>query len=215
MVRLAWMRKWPCTPHDRFAPLRVCPCTPQPHHRVLVARDVRGLGLASCSETPHPTGCSRVGTAEVESRLMSRSSRGPRTPGFQFGYAGSNPARDASTRSPRRAHASRAEIGRNDWAAPEPVTGWNPQRLVSSVGFRAPAYEAGGRTFDSCTRCQSCRASSMQSSGLQSRRFAVRVRGPAPNNSTSPSGRRRRIANPLAQARVRSNRTVESSFLTR
>jgi hypothetical protein len=25
--------------------------------------------------------------------------------------------------SPRRAHASRVEIGRNDWAAPEPVTG--------------------------------------------------------------------------------------------
>ncbi len=38
----------------------------------------------------------------------------------------SNPARDANQRSLRRAHASRAEIGRNDWAAPEPVTGWIP-----------------------------------------------------------------------------------------
>lgn len=28
------------------------------------------------------------------------------------------------------------------------------RNLVSSVGFRAPAYEAGGRTFESCTRCQ-------------------------------------------------------------
>jgi hypothetical protein len=43
---------------------------------------------------------------------------------FNPGTLGSNPARDASTRSPRRAHASRVEIGRNDWAAPEPVTGW-------------------------------------------------------------------------------------------
>ena len=47
-----------------------------------------------------------------------------RTPLFQGGDAGSNPARDARTRSPRRAHASRVEIGRNDRAAPEPVTGW-------------------------------------------------------------------------------------------
>lgn len=43
---------------------------------------------------------------------------------FNPGTLGSNPARDASTRSPRRAHASGVEIGRNDWAAPEPVTGW-------------------------------------------------------------------------------------------
>lgn len=28
-----------------------------------------------------------------------------------------------TNKSPRRAHASGAEIGRNDWAAPEPVTG--------------------------------------------------------------------------------------------
>ena len=34
------------------------------------------------------------------------------------------------------------------------------QNLVSSAGFRAPVYEAGGRTFESCTRCHPCRASS-------------------------------------------------------
>ena len=33
--------------------------------------------------------------------------------------------------------------------------------LVSSAGFRAPVYEAGGRTFDSCTRHQPRRASSI------------------------------------------------------
>lgn len=109
------------------------------------------LGQATCSETPHPTGCSRLGTAEVDSfalvaqqaeqppckRQAARSNRRRghqnkscssswlRTPGFHSGYAGSNPARDTRTRNPRGAHASRVEIGRNDWAAPEPVTGWN------------------------------------------------------------------------------------------
>src|SRR5205814_7481385 len=28
------------------------------------------------------------------------------------------------------------------------------QNLVSSAGFRAPVHETGGRTFESCTRCQ-------------------------------------------------------------
>jgi hypothetical protein len=82
------------------------------------------------------------------------------------------------------------ETGRNDWAAPEPVTGdlcggcapcaihfaeiaqqverhvetvrakvrlllsAPVHHLVSSVGFRAPAYEAEGRTFESCTGYQ-------------------------------------------------------------
>ena len=55
-------------------------------------------------------------------------------------------------RSPRRAHASRAEIGRNDWAAPEPVTGWN-DCLVNSAA-RVPACLAGSRGFDSRTRRQ-------------------------------------------------------------
>lgn len=32
--------------------------------------------------------------------------------------------RNEISRSLRRAHASKAEIGRTDWAAPEPVTGW-------------------------------------------------------------------------------------------
>jgi len=39
--------------------------------------------------------------------------------------------------SPRRAHASRAQIGRNDWAAPEPVTGWNI--AAGELGERAEA----------------------------------------------------------------------------
>ena len=46
-----------------------------------------------------------------------------RTPGFHSGYAGSNPARDAiNPKSPERSRLA-TQTGRNDWAAPEPVTG--------------------------------------------------------------------------------------------
>ena len=44
------------------------------------------------------------------------------------------------------------EIGRNDWAAPEPVTGWM-HCLVNSVA-RVPACLAGSRGFDSRTKRQ-------------------------------------------------------------
>ena len=44
------------------------------------------------------------------------------------------------------------EIGRNDWAAPEPVTGWI-ECFVNSVA-RVPACLAGSRGFDSRTRRQ-------------------------------------------------------------
>ena len=70
-----------------------------------------------------------------------------RTPLFQGGDAGSNPARDARTRSPRRAHASRVEIGRNDRAAPEPVTGWIFFWGCSSTLGRAAALQAAGCRF--------------------------------------------------------------------
>ena len=35
----------------------------------------------------------------------------------------------------------------------KPSLGTRRQNLVSSAGSRAPVYEAGGRTFESCTRC--------------------------------------------------------------
>ena len=54
-----------------------------------------------------------------------------------------------ANRSPCRTHASRAEIGRNDWAAPEPVTGWILWGC-SSVPGRAAALQAAGRRFEPC-----------------------------------------------------------------
>lgn len=115
----------------------------------------RSTCQALCSETPTPDEALACGHSR--SGILNKSLRG--------------------------AHASQVEIGRNDWAAPEPVTGWNcfvnsvarvPACLAGSRGFesrtrrqfvyihlhtslaqwmRAPAYEAGGRTFESCTRC--------------------------------------------------------------
>lgn len=52
-------------------------------------------------------------------------------------------------RNPRRAHASGVEIGRNDWAAPEPVTGWIRWGCSSTRG-RAAALQAAGCRFDPC-----------------------------------------------------------------
>lgn len=134
------------------APLRVCPCTPLPHDMVLVARDVRGpwpdtvqrdttsdgtprawaqpkwipqaLAARQAEQPPCERQAARGEQPSPWAPDMSCSSRRPRTPPFQGGDAGSSPARDARTRNLRRARASGAEIGRNDWAAPEPVTGW-------------------------------------------------------------------------------------------
>jgi hypothetical protein len=173
---------------------------------VLAARDVREPWPAPCSETPHPTGCSRLGTAEVDSRaLVSLRSEGGNRPQrlggagtrdrmdftgcvAQLGeqppckrqVAGSNPAtstmfasltqrqsaglssRKPRVRIPHEAPDHLAEIAqevdrRVEGACvggPKPSLGTR-QNLVSSVGFRAPVYETGGRTFESCTRCHS------------------------------------------------------------
>ena len=46
-------------------------------------------------------------------------------------------------------------VQRDTASARMPAHGHNRSGcLVSSVGLRAPVYEAGGRTFESCTRCQ-------------------------------------------------------------
>ena len=83
---------------------------------VLLVRDVRGPWPDHVQRDTHPTGCSRLGTAEVESRKPS--------------WTGAVKARASAS------------------------LGTSKQNLVSSAGFRAPVYEAGGRTFESCTRYQ-------------------------------------------------------------
>lgn len=104
------------------APLRVCPCTPRPRDMVLVARDVRDPWPGHVQRDTTSDGTLAFGHSRSG---MSCSSRWLRTPPFQGGDAGSNPARDTSTRNLRRAGSTGVEIGRNDWAAPEPVTGWH------------------------------------------------------------------------------------------
>ena len=135
------------------APLRVCPRTPSPRALVWAVRDVRGPGPGRVQRDTASDGMTRAWAqpkwngfpclrrsagraaalqaagcafnASPGAPEMSCSSRRPRILVFQTRDAGSNPARDTS-RSHRRAHASTAENGRNDWAAPEPVT---PKRM--------------------------------------------------------------------------------------
>lgn len=81
-------------------------------------------GPATCSESPRPTGRSRLGTAEVDSSCRVRPA--VQDSGFSFrqrGFDSRTRLHKQQTRRRRRAHASTLETGRNDWAAPEPVTG--------------------------------------------------------------------------------------------
>jgi hypothetical protein len=148
---------------------------------------------------------------------------------------------------------SGVEIGRNDCAAPEPVTGWihclvnsvarvpaylagsrgmlaslglrpvasqrparcacraTPARgargkhLVSSAGFRAPAYEAGGRTFESCTRYQHCRSSSIgraaasKAAGASPHPFALAGMPARTLRSNGPKAERSEPSDPRVQ----------------
>jgi hypothetical protein len=84
--------------------------------RHLMAGVLRHNGRATPLESEEVAGMCAAGTPAScsESTLWRRSA------------LASEHNRDEMTspfKSPRRAHASRVEIGRNDWAAPEPVTG--------------------------------------------------------------------------------------------
>lgn len=68
---------------------------------------------------------------------------------FNPGTRVRSPHATPEQRSPRRAHASKVEIGRNDWAAPEPVTGWIQWGRSSTPG-RAAALQAAGCRFEPC-----------------------------------------------------------------
>ncbi len=88
------------------------------------------LGQATCSETPHPTGCSRMGTTEVD----RHGPRGSTVKGTLVAFAPSG-----------------VEIGRNDWAAPEPVTGWMG-RMDRFAGLCAAADPSPARRGGAAAR---------------------------------------------------------------
>lgn len=132
------------------ASLRVCPCTPRPRHEVSAVRDVRGQGLDHVQRDTTSDGTLACGHSRSEYQ-RSRSFRGSGHRAIPVTRV-RIPHAITRHKSLRRACASKAEIGRDDWAAPEPVTGWNTPRWLS--GVRAPVYETGGRTFDPCTRYQ-------------------------------------------------------------
>ncbi len=177
---------------------------------VLAARDVRGRRPeAPCSETPRPTGRSRLGTAEVNSFSLSRSSNG-QDAGLSIRQCGF----DSRTRYQQteaiveltlRWRKSAATIGRHRNPSPEHPC------FVNSV-VRVPACLAGSRGFESRTGRQLVAAVAQwverlvegqgvggsrpsrgtksaslaqwdQSAGLRSRRLHVRVMHEAPDKS--------------------------------
>lgn len=103
------------------------------------------------------------------------------------------------------------------------------QHLVSSTGHRAPVYEAGGCTFESCTRYQQGPRGQQASNpsaptthaGLaqvaERRPPKPKVRGSIPWPGARQTSRRSQVVegdglqSRRHPARVRSNRTVESS----
>lgn len=98
---------------------------------------------------------SRLDTAEVAVITMTWTVRlQVRSAGFHPAQMGSIPIRSAThNRSHRRACASVTEIGRNDWAAPEPVTGTFCFHLLSSMEQSA-GLRSRRCTFESCRRYQ-------------------------------------------------------------
>jgi hypothetical protein len=98
---------------------------------------------------------SRLDTAEVAVITMTWTVRlQVRSAGFHPAQMGSIPIRSAThDRSHRRACASVTEIGRNDWAAPEPVTGTFCFHLLGSKDQSA-GLRSRRCTFESCRRYQ-------------------------------------------------------------
>ena len=110
---------------------------------------------ASCSETPPPTGGlarghSRSGSLQVVFVQLAR------TPEFHSGYAGSTPAHGTNNPKSRRRSRRATQTGRNDWAAPEPVTGIFSYCLVNSEEECSPVQRAVPGS--SPARGASCRA---------------------------------------------------------
>jgi hypothetical protein len=117
-------------------------------HSMRMAGDSPFASLRVCPCTPSlvagagGSGCARPRPGPVQRGTTSDGT-------LAFGHSRSEP------RNPRRAHASRAEIGRRDWAAPEPVTGWlcactfahiraHPRVLAQGICRPAPAAHRPG-----------------------------------------------------------------------
>ena len=144
------------TRHPLHDSLRVCPCTPFRACMVLAVGMCAARARSTCSETPHPTGCSRLGTAEVNSRSMSRSSsrQGRRTfnPATRVRLPHAIPVQtEAIVELTLRWRKSAATIGRHRNPSPEHPC------FVNSV-VRVPACLAGSRGFEPRTGRQSVAA---------------------------------------------------------
>lgn len=165
-----------------FLSLRVCPCTPSSHNlTVYAARDVRGRKPDLVQRDAASDGRARVG-AQPKWKFHVVFVQWPGRRVF-------NPT--TRVRSPHTTPIKSRELSRS---ATKPAATIGRLRNPSPEPFLV---------FASLTQWKSARLSSEMS--------PVQIRHEAPVFSTLPSGRRRRAANPVAQARVSSSLTVESS----
>ena len=88
-----------------------------------------------------------------------------------------------------------------------PLSAPDTQNLVSSAGSRAPVYEAGGRTFESCMRChhrgawQRGRAAACKAVSLRGHGGSLNARGALDAATPRAEGRAQR-ANPSAPTNI-------------
>ena len=126
---------------------RVCPCTTR--HARAEGTAVRGCarGRAPCAARApgRLADPSRLDTAESGICRVRLAGQGCRafTPATRVRLPYTTPDQKPC------ALTRRAETGRKDRAAPDPVTGIIPSAPLAQR-TRAPVYEAGGRTFESC-----------------------------------------------------------------
>lgn len=112
------------------------------------------LGQTTCSETPHPTGCSRLGTAEVE-------------------------VQEAPVELTVQGWKSAATIGRRRNPSPDGSRGGVAQRSLEQLPCRRRA--AGSNPVTS-TNATTLRQLGGQSAGLSSRKPRIRLPHEAPHH---------------------------------
>ena len=115
---------------------------------------------------------------------------------------------DRSTLQALDATKSRAE-GRAKRASP--LSAPDSRTSLAQLEIRAPVYEAGGRTFDSCTRYQQCRA------GSSGRAAASKAKGASPHPFALAGlpARTLRSNGPKAERSEQSDRRVQASLAQR
>ena len=113
------------------------------------------LGQAPCSETPHPTGCSRLGTAEVDLqfRRVRLGGQGHRAfnPGTRVRIPHATPVQEALVELTLRGRKTAATIGRRRNPSPDGSHGGVAQHSVEQPPCKRQAAGSNPVTSTNAT----------------------------------------------------------------